>query len=120
MEGLVAELVEGSRAEMARVAEQGGAVEAVPYMKASLVDSHRERLGRIESGEQVLVGVNRYAETEPSPLTADAEGGILVVDPAVEQEAKTALDEWRARARRGRGADRARRAGAGRRRPTRT
>ena len=56
-------------------------------MKAALVDSHRERLGRIEAGEQVLVGVNRYQETEPSPLTADAEGGILVVDPAVEQEA---------------------------------
>jgi (2R)-ethylmalonyl-CoA mutase len=65
-------------------------------MKAALVDSHRERLGRIESGEQVLVGVNRYEETEPSPLTADAEGGILVVDQAVEQEALDALAEWRA------------------------
>jgi (2R)-ethylmalonyl-CoA mutase len=65
-------------------------------MKAALVDSHRERLGRIESGEQVLVGVNRYQETEPSPLTADAEGGILVVDPAVEAQAIDALGEWRA------------------------
>ena len=107
MEGLVAELIEGAREEMARVAEQGGAVDAVPYMKAALVDSHRERLGRIESGEQVLVGVNRYRETEPSPLTADAEGGILVVDPAVEQEALDALGEWRARPRRGRGDRRA-------------
>jgi (2R)-ethylmalonyl-CoA mutase len=44
----------------------------------------------------VLVGVNRYRETEPSPLTADAEGGILVVDPAVEEEQKAALEEWRA------------------------
>src|SRR5688500_16160284 len=96
MEGLVAELMEGAREEMARVAEHGGTVEAVPYMKAALVDSHRERLGRIEAGEQVLVGVNRYRETEPSPLTADAEGGILVVDPAVEQEAIDALGEWRA------------------------
>src|SRR5690349_21190456 len=96
MEGLVAELKESAKAEMARVAEHGGAVEAVPYMKAALVDSHRERLGRIEAGEQVLVGVNRYQETEPSPLTADAEGGILVVDPAVEQEALDALGEWRA------------------------
>ena len=60
MDGLVAELAEGAREEMARVAEHGGTVEAVPYMKAALVDSHRERLGRIESGEQVLVGVNRY------------------------------------------------------------
>jgi (2R)-ethylmalonyl-CoA mutase len=94
MEGLVAELVEGARAEMARVEEHGGAVEAVPYMKAALVESHRERIARIESGEQVLVGVNRFAETEPSPLTED--GGILVVDPAVEAEQVAALGEWRA------------------------
>jgi (2R)-ethylmalonyl-CoA mutase len=94
MDGLVAELLEGAREEIARVEEQGGAVEAVPYMKASLVESHRERIGRIERGEQVLVGVNRYEETEPSPLTAD--GGILVVDPAVEAEAVEALAAWRA------------------------
>ena len=94
MDGLVAELLAGAREEMARVEEQGGAVEAVPYMKAALVESHRERIRRIESGEQVMVGVNRYEETAPSPLTAD--GGILVVDPAVEQEARDALDAWRA------------------------
>ena len=91
MDGLVAELLEGARAEMAVVAEHGGAVEAVPYMKAALVDSHRERLRRIETGEQVVVGQNRFAETEDSPLTADAEGGILVVDPAVEAEQIEAL-----------------------------
>jgi (2R)-ethylmalonyl-CoA mutase len=96
MEGLVEELLEGARAEIERVAEHGGAVEAVPYMKASLVDSHRERLQRIESGEQVLVGVNRYPETEPSPLTEDAEGGILTVDPALEAEQVEALERWRA------------------------
>ncbi len=94
MDGLVAELLEGARAEMARVDEQGGAVEAVAYMKAALVESHRERIRRIESGEQTMVGVNRFEETEPSPLTAD--GGIMVVDPAVEQEARDALDAWRA------------------------
>ncbi|HWT22257.1 MAG TPA: methylmalonyl-CoA mutase family protein, partial [Solirubrobacteraceae bacterium] len=96
MDGLVAELTEGAREEMARVAERGGAVEAVGYMKAALVESHRARIARIESGEQVLVGVNRFAETEPSPLTADAEGGILVVDPAVEAEQRAALADWRA------------------------
>src|SRR3712207_236312 len=96
MDGLVSELVEGARAEMAVVAEHGGAVEAVPYMKGALVDSHRERLALIESGEQVLVGVNRFTETEDSPLTADAEGGILVVDPAVEAEQRAALAAWRA------------------------
>src|SRR5215217_2805589 len=94
MEGLKDELLEGARAEMARVEEHGGAVAAVPYMKAALVESHRERIRRIESGEQVVVGVNRFEETEPSPLTAD--GGILVVDPAVEDQARTALAEWRA------------------------
>jgi (2R)-ethylmalonyl-CoA mutase len=96
MEGLVDELREGARAEMARVEEHGGAVEAVPYMKAALVESHSARLRRIESGEHVLVGVNRYHETEPSPLTADAEGGILVVDPSVEEGQKAALEQWRA------------------------
>src|SRR4051794_10460787 len=96
MDGLVAELRDGARAEMARVEEHGGAVEAVPYMKAALVESHSERLRRIESGQQGLVGVNRYRETEPSPLTADAEGGILVVDPDVEEGQKAALEQWRA------------------------
>ena len=97
MEGLVDELLEGARAEMARVAEHGGAVEAVPYMKAALVESHRERIARIEPGEQVVVGVNRYTETEPSPLTADAEGGILVVDPGVEASSRSRRSSaWRA------------------------
>jgi ethylmalonyl-CoA mutase len=94
MDGLVDELLAGAREEMARVEERGGAVEAVAYMKAALVESHRERLARIESGEQVLVGVNRFKETEPSPLTQD--GGILVVDPGVENEAREAIERWRA------------------------
>jgi (2R)-ethylmalonyl-CoA mutase len=96
MDGLVAELLDGARAEMAVVAEHGGAVEAVAYMKGALVDSHRERIRRIEAGEQIVVGQNRYAETEESPLTADAEGGILVVDPAVEAEQIAELRAWRA------------------------
>jgi (2R)-ethylmalonyl-CoA mutase len=95
MEGLVAELLEGARAEMAVVAEHGGAVEAVPYMKAALVDSHRERIRRIETGEQIVVGQNRFVESEDSPLTADAEGGILVVDPALEAEQIDAVRRWR-------------------------
>jgi ethylmalonyl-CoA mutase len=95
MEALVEELLEGARAEMAVVAEHGGAVEAVPYMKAALVDSHRERLRRIESGEQVVVGQNRFTETEVSPLTADAEGGILVVDPALEAQQIKDVRRWR-------------------------
>jgi (2R)-ethylmalonyl-CoA mutase len=95
MEGLVEELLEGARAEMAVVAEHGGAVEAVPYMKGALVDSHRERIRRIEAGEQIVVGQNKFTESEDSPLTADAEGGILVVDPAVEAEQIEAVRRWR-------------------------
>src|SRR6202163_4750661 len=95
MEGLVAELLEGARAEIAVVAEHGGAVQAVPYMKGALVDSHRERLRRIESGTQVVVGQNRFAETEDSPLTDDAQGGILVVDPALEAEQIEEVRRWR-------------------------
>ncbi len=95
MEGLVDELLEGARAEMSVVAEHGGAVEAVPYMKAALVDSHRERIRRIEAGEQIVVGQNRFSESEESPLTADAEGGILVVDPAVEAEQVEQVRRWR-------------------------
>ncbi len=96
MDSLVDELLEGARGEMAVVAEHGGAVQAVPYMKGALVDSHRARIHRIESGEQVVVGQNRFTETEESPLTADAEGGILVVDPTVEAEQVEAVRRWRA------------------------
>jgi ethylmalonyl-CoA mutase len=96
MEGLVEELTQGARDEMARVAELGGAVEAVDYMKASLVESHRERWRRIESGELTIVGMNRFTSTERSPLTADADGGILVVDPEVEAQQREALERWRA------------------------
>jgi (2R)-ethylmalonyl-CoA mutase len=81
---------------MHRVAELGGAVEAVDYMKAALVESQRKRWQRIESGEQVVVGMNRFTSTEPSPLTAGADGGILVVDPEVEAEQRAALERWRA------------------------
>jgi (2R)-ethylmalonyl-CoA mutase len=96
MDGLVEELAEGARAEMAVVEAQGGAVAAVPYMKARLVESHRERVARIESGEQKVVGQNVYTETEGSPLTAGADGGILTPDPEVERERVEALERWRA------------------------
>ena len=95
MESLVAELADGARAEMERVAELGGAVLAVDYMKSALVESHRERWRRIESGDLTVVGMNRFDSTEPSPLTADADGGIMVVDPAVESEQRAALERWR-------------------------
>src|SRR5919112_776811 len=96
MDGLVAELVEGADEEMKVVADQGGAVEAVPYMKARLVESHRERIAKIERGEIKVIGQNSYTETEDSPLTAGADGGILTPDPEVERERREALEQWKA------------------------
>src|SRR4051812_190315 len=96
MEGLVEELIEGAQAEMSVVDEHGGAVEAVPYMKARLVESHRERVARIEAGEQKVIGQNSFTETEDSPLTAGADGGILTPDPEVERERIEALEQWKA------------------------
>jgi (2R)-ethylmalonyl-CoA mutase len=96
MDGLVAELLEGARGEMAVVERHGGASGAISYMKAALVDSHRDRIRRIESGDLVVVGQNRYASSEPSPLAEGADGGILTVDPGVEAEQVAALRAWRA------------------------
>jgi len=95
MEGLVAEMLDGARAEMTIVQEHGGAAAAVGYMKAALVDSHRERIRRIEAGDLVVVGQNRYAESEPSPLAQGADGAILTVDEGVEAGQVAALEEWR-------------------------
>jgi len=95
MEGLVEELAEGAREEMTVVERHGGAVEAVPYMKASLVESHRERVARIEAGELRMIGQNCFTETEDSPLTTGEDRGILTPDPEVERECVEALERWR-------------------------
>ncbi|MFI5735676.1 protein meaA [Kribbella sp. NPDC051587] len=94
----VDELVAGARDEIDRVQAMGGAVVAVEsgYLKSALVGSHAERWQRIESGEQVVVGVNKFENTEPSPLTADLDTAIQTVDPAAEQAALNSLREWRA------------------------
>ena len=78
---------------MARVEEMGGAVAAVEsgYMKSALVASHAERRRRIESGEAVIVGLNRFETTEPNPLTADLDTAIQTVDPGVERAAADAV-----------------------------
>jgi (2R)-ethylmalonyl-CoA mutase len=73
----------------------GGAIAAIDYMKAQLVNANADRLNGIERGETVVVGVNKYQQGEPSPLV-DEEGGILVVDPAVEADQIARLDAWRA------------------------
>ncbi len=90
----VAALKDGARAELARIDEMGGAVAAIDYMKSQLVTANSARLRRIEAGEMVVVGVNRYIEAEPSPLTAE-DGGIMVVDPTVEADQVGRLRTWR-------------------------
>jgi (2R)-ethylmalonyl-CoA mutase len=96
MEGLTDELASGASEEMAVVERHGGAVEAVPYMKAALVESHRERVARIEAGELKVIGQNSFTETEDSPLTTGADRGILTPEPEVERERIDALERWRA------------------------
>ena len=81
----VEELKDGARHELANLESMGGAIGAIEYMKGRLVDSNADRLGRIEKNETVVVGVNKYTQGEPSPLQTE-DGGIMVVDPAVEDE----------------------------------
>ena len=87
-----------AREELARIDAMGGAVAAVEssYMKQKLVESNSRRLEAIERGEQVVVGVNRWTESEPSPLAGGADGGILTVPEHVEAEAVEAVKAWRA------------------------
>src|SRR3712207_4522986 len=98
VERKVAELVEGAREEMRRVEELGGAVAAVEsgHMKGRLVASLAERRRRIEGGDEVVVGVNRFEGTEPNPLLADLDAAIQTVDPAVEAAGCESVQRWRA------------------------
>jgi (2R)-ethylmalonyl-CoA mutase len=84
-----------AREELATIEGMGGAVASIEYMKGRLVASNAERVGKIERGETTVVGVNKFVETEESPLTS-GDGGIMVVDPAVEAEQIQRLGEWRA------------------------
>ncbi|MDP3890091.1 protein meaA [Nocardioides sp.] len=97
IEAKVAELVEGARAEIDRVQAMGGAIAAVEsgYMKQALVSAHAARRGRIESGEEKIVGVNIYDTTEPSPLTANLDEAIMTADPAAEQSAIDSVAAWK-------------------------
>ena len=88
-------LKDGARAELKLLDEMGGAIAAIDYMKSQLVSSNAARLNRIEDNETVVVGVNRWQQGEPSPLTA-GDGGIMVVDPAVEADQIARLNDWRA------------------------
>ncbi|MET8628401.1 protein meaA [Kitasatospora sp. NPDC004669] len=97
IEAKTAELLAGAEAEIAKVLEMGGVIPAVEsgYLKSNLVASHAARRARIESGEDKIVGVNCFDTTEPSPLTADLDTAIMVVDPASERSVLAALEAWR-------------------------
>jgi len=85
----------GARDELAVLDSMGGAIAAIDYMKGRLVEANAERIARVESGETVVVGVNRWQQGEPSPLIA-GDGGIMVVDPGVEADQVARLEAWRA------------------------
>ncbi len=98
IEAKVEDLKNEAREELARIEAMGGAIAAVEasYMKQRLVESNAARLGKIESGELTVVGVNKYLETEPSPLSGGTDGGIQTVPEGVEREQVESLKAWRA------------------------
>ncbi|MGX7824705.1 methylmalonyl-CoA mutase family protein [Actinokineospora sp. 24-640] len=97
IEAKVDELVTGARAEIDRVQAMGGAVAAVEngYMKTQMVSALADRRRRIEAGEEVIVGVNKFDSTEPSPLQSGGVKSIETTDPVAEREAVAALAAWR-------------------------
>ncbi len=93
----VEELKTEARDELRRILEMGGAVDAVEagYLKAQLVESNSRRVDEIELGERIIVGVNKFVETEPSPLPT-GEGSIITIPPEVEASQIANLQAWRA------------------------
>ena len=90
----VSALKDGARAELAQIDAMGGAVAAIEYMKSRLVEANADRISRIESKETTVVGVNRWLETTPSPLTA-GDGSVMASDPEAEADQITRLAAWR-------------------------
>ena len=97
MEAKVRELTEAVKNELDDVISLGGAFAAIEELKSRLVASQAERVARIESGEQVVVGVNKFTETTESPLTSGSSlEAIMTVDPKVEREMIDDVTKWRA------------------------
>jgi (2R)-ethylmalonyl-CoA mutase len=98
IERRVGELVTSAQEEIDRIQAMGGAVAAVEsgYMKAQLFEAHSQRRRLIEAGEAIVVGVNRFTTTEPSPLTENLETSIQTVDPATEAAQIESVRAWRA------------------------
>ena len=91
----VAALKEEAMSELQNIRNMGGAVAAIDYMKRALVESNAERLRAIENGDQIVVGVNKWTESEPSPLAGSSGESILTVDEAAEAEQVEKLIHWR-------------------------
>jgi (2R)-ethylmalonyl-CoA mutase len=98
IEAKMQQLIDGANEEIQRIADQGGVIACIEsgYMKQALVKSHAERLRAIERGDLIIVGVNKFVETAESPLTQGGDGGIMKVDPAVEQQHIEAIRAYRA------------------------
>ncbi len=97
IEAKVQQLVTEAKAEIDRVQAMGGAVAAVDsgYMKQALVSAHAARRARIENGQEIVVGVNKFQSTAESPLTADLDTAIQTSDPEAERMALDSLKEWK-------------------------
>ncbi len=95
VEAKVAELSKGALAQLALIDEMGGAQNAIDYMKAELVSSNAKRVRAVETGDLTVVGVNRWTDSEPSPLSA-GEGNIETIDPKLEAEVVSRIQAWRA------------------------
>ena len=91
----VGALKDGARAELAQIDSMGGAIENIEYMKSRLVEANAERIGKIEDGDTIVVGVNKWTTGEPSPLTA-GDDAIMVADAEAEADQIARLDAWRA------------------------
>jgi (2R)-ethylmalonyl-CoA mutase len=96
IEKKVSALCDEAWSEVDEIVKHGGALRSLESMKSKLVESNARRLRAIEAREQIVVGVNEYVETAESPLTAGADGGILIVDPTVRDLRSRALAEHRA------------------------
>ena len=94
IEAKTKELIDGAKAELAKIEAMGGAIKAVSYMKEQLVNANRDRLLGIEGTEQIVVGVNKWTESEESPLGAGTKA-IQTADPMAEQDQVARLNEWR-------------------------
>lgn len=95
VEAKVAELSKGALEQLALIDEMGGAASAIDYMKAQLVASNARRVRAVETGDLTVVGVNRWTDSEPSPLSA-GDGNIETVDPKLEAEVVARIQAWRA------------------------